>query len=236
MTNWGPSRTRPGGRRRELSPARREVLELLDDADGGMTVAEVAAVTGSHTNTAREHLDGLVESGYLVRAQLPAVGRGRPPMIYRTVPNDRDVAAEYRMLAEILVDQLTEEWPDPVARRAHARGVGEEWVRRRGEQERARALAQAMFDPEPMPGKVTAPGCLPAVTVRMRCCPVRDLARAYPDVVCAVHLGVLRGTCADPVAAAQVDVVPFGDVGACLVNVPLAATDLAAAVGVLDPR
>lgn len=30
--------------------------------------------------------------------------------------------------------------------------------------------------------------------IRLRACPFRDAARANPEVVCSVHLGLLRGT------------------------------------------
>jgi predicted ArsR family transcriptional regulator len=212
----GPQRAHRAGRRRSLSPARREVLDLLLDADGGMTVAEVAAVIGAHPNTAREHLDALVQAGDLVRAQLPAVGRGRPPMIYRAVPNERDVGPEYRMLAEVLVRVVAELCTDHEEQRARAISAGEAWARRAtAERGRDRMLCLSMLDAEPVPA-----GDGDDVTLRVRRCPVLDLAREYPDIVCFAHLGVLRGCLVDDELADQVTLEPFAEPGACLLHLP----------------
>ena len=52
--------------------------------------------------------------------------------------------------------------------------------------------------------------------VRLTRCPLLDTARRYPDVVCAVHLGIVRGALeglgGDPAPA---ELFPFSDPGAC---------------------
>jgi predicted ArsR family transcriptional regulator len=223
----GPQRAHPVGRRRCLSPARREVLDLLLDADGGMTVTEVARATGAHPNTAREHLDALVHAGDLVRAQLPAVGRGRPPMVYRAVESTRDVGPEYRVLAEVLVRFLAQIWTDPEERRARAEEAGTVWARRTTAEGKDRLMCLAMVDAEPVPGAGDGDD---GVTLRIRRCPVLDLAREYPDVVCAAHLGALRGWVVDGQLAAQVALRPFAEPGACLLHLPRVAPGVAPAV------
>lgn len=59
--------------------------------------------------------------------------------------------------------------------------------------------------------------------LRLRQCPVLDVARAHPRVVCQVHLGVIQGVYqahhAD-VDAAEVVLLPFAEPGACLVRLP----------------
>ena len=51
---------------------------------------------------------------------------------------------------------------------------------------------------------------------RLRRCPLLDTARAYPEVVCSLHLGLVRGALervgADPDVAA---LEPFAERGAC---------------------
>jgi predicted ArsR family transcriptional regulator len=68
-------------------------------------------------------------------------------------------------------------------------------------------LSELGFDPETDAG---------ATTARLRRRPLLDTARAFPDVVCPVHLGIVRGALAalggDPEAAA---LLPFSEVGAC---------------------
>lgn len=229
MNNLGPQRANPAGRRRTLSPARREVLDLLVDANGGMTVAEVAKATGAHPNTAREHLDALVQSGDLARAQLPAVGRGRPPMIYRALPNAREVGPEYRVLAEALVRHLAEVLPTRDEQRTTGLEAGASMATTWATEQRPRLLCAALFDAEVVPG--TAPTldgdseAEPALTVRLRRCPVLDVARAFPEIVCSAHLGLIRGWVDEPGVAEQIQLQPFGDVGACLLRVPVALAD-----------
>lgn len=190
------------------------------DADGGATVADVSAGLGVHPNTAREHLDALVSAGHCARAQMPAVGRGRPPMIYRAVPSPREVGPEYRALAEMLVAYMAEQWPDPQEQAVHAREAGERWVAGMDDDEQRRILVGAMFDPEPVPGTVPATGRDVVVAVRLRRCPVLALARRYPGVVCSVHLGIMRGALGE--AADQMTLHPFAEAGACLLRIPSA--------------
>lgn len=218
VSNLGPARARPAGRRESLSPARQDVLDLVVDADGGMTVAEVAKATGAHPNTVREHLEALVHSGYLARAQLPAVGRGRPPMIYRALPGARPAGPEYRILADLLIEHLREHAPESEVRAAHSCAVGEDWVR-----QRRAGTASVVFD---APGAVPNPTAMPlrsgpdGLTLRFERCPVLDLARRHPEVVCSVHLGLLRGALGGTLDVDAIELQPFAEPGACILRLP----------------
>ena len=106
VSTLGPARAHAHGRREPLSAARREVLDVLLDSESGLTSAEVAEALRVHVNTAREHLDLLIDSGDAVRASLPAVGRGRPPLVYRAVSKTREVGPEFQPLAELLVEHF----------------------------------------------------------------------------------------------------------------------------------
>ena len=76
----------PGRPRRYFKAlASRSRLGLLHELQtrGALTVAALAAATGLHPNTAREHLHRLVDVG-LVRADpIPRMRRGRPELLYR---------------------------------------------------------------------------------------------------------------------------------------------------------
>jgi predicted ArsR family transcriptional regulator len=50
--------------------------------------------------------------------------------------------------------------------------------------------------------------------IRLRACPVRELARAHPEVGCGVHLGLLQGLLADPSISAHLE--PFVEPDLCL--------------------
>jgi len=58
-----------------------------------------------------------------------------------------------------------------------------------------------------------------AGVVRLRRCPLLEAANQYPDVVCGVHLGVVRGALdelgADPARTEQTALQPFSEPGAC---------------------
>ena len=218
VTILGPARARPAGRRESLSPARQDVLDLVVDADGGLTVAEVAQATGAHPNTAREHLDALVHSGYLARAQLPAVGRGRPPMIYRALPGARPAGPEYRILADLLIEHLREHAPESEVRAAHSCAVGEGWVRQR----RAGTASELYEPPATVPDRTATPlrSGPDGLTLRFERCPVLDLARRHPEVVCSVHLGLLRGVLAGTLDVDAIELRPFAEPGACILRLP----------------
>jgi predicted ArsR family transcriptional regulator len=55
-----------------------------------------------------------------------------------------------------------------------------------------------------------------ATTVALRRCPLLDAAREHPQVVCQVHLGIVRGALehldGDP---GPTDLLPFAEPGAC---------------------
>lgn len=66
-------------------------------------------------------------------------------------------------------------------------------------------LAELGFGPDPDP-----PG------IALRTCPLLDLAREMPEVICQVHRGLVEGAMDHYGAPSdQVDLVPFAEVGAC---------------------
>ncbi|MGE5307419.1 MAG: hypothetical protein ACM3KG_00200, partial [Hyphomicrobiales bacterium] len=64
-------------------------------------------------------------------------------------------------------------------------------------------LADLGFDPD-------AAGAV----VRLRTCPILGAAAAHPDVVCAIHAGLIEGVSGEP----AVRLLPFAEPGACRVE------------------
>ncbi|MCM3661026.1 helix-turn-helix domain-containing protein [Georgenia satyanarayanai] len=63
-------------------------------------------------------------------------------------------------------------------------------------------------------------------TQRLRRCPVLDLAREHPDIVCTSHLGMARELLAhDGVAPERVTLEAFAEPGACLLRIAPPAVD-----------
>ena len=55
-----------------------------------------------------------------------------------------------------------------------------------------------------------------ATTVRLTRCPLLETAKEYPDVVCGVHLGIVRGALEEYGAdSTRTDLLPFAEPGAC---------------------
>jgi predicted ArsR family transcriptional regulator len=57
--------------------------------------------------------------------------------------------------------------------------------------------------------------------VRLTRCPLIDAARAHPEAVCSVHLGLIEGALGESLDPAALQ--PFAEPRACLVSLPAAA-------------
>lgn len=173
---------------------RSRLLAVLRQADGPAGVRELAETVGLHPNSVREQLDQLVDAGLVARSVAQPAGRGRPGLRYIAEAEDGDPEpSAYRELARVLTDQLALQ-PDPVAA---ATDVGERWGRTMAADvpptptatdavdRLVMLLDHAGFAPE-RPAGAGDP-------IRLRHCPFGPLAREHQDVVCGVHLGLMRG-------------------------------------------
>lgn len=187
-----------------LSAARAAVLAFVIDADKPVTVAEITASSGQHANTVREHLDELVEADLVSRAPLPPQGRGRPAIAYtaRTLNSPLRGTKEYVALVDALVTQLKRTSNDL---EADALAVGYTWAEKLPGGQSAEELLRIMgFEPV----------VESANNLRLQTCPVLAAARRNPDVVCNIHLGLLRS-----VSGAGTQLAPFVEDG-CRVTLP----------------
>jgi predicted ArsR family transcriptional regulator len=201
--------------------SRSRLLAVLRQAMGPMGIRELADAVDLHPNTAREHLDQLVDAGLVTREHAAPTGRGRPGLRYRAEPGatDDDPHA-YRALASVLAGELARR-PDAVA---SARSAGESWGRAMARGSDATSsegaaverlielLAEAGFAPEAS----TDPG----QPIRLRHCPFGSLAHERGEVVCGVHLGLMRGALRElgaPLDAVSLE--PFVEPDLCLAHV-----------------
>jgi predicted ArsR family transcriptional regulator len=175
---------------------REEVLRALRMASEPQTIAALAADLQLHPNTVRFHLDSLVASGRVRLAEHGPRRRGRPALLYEVVKGmDRGGPRDYRMLAEILVDGVAD-LPSALGPSAQGLAVeaGRRWGRQRASgrtrgsaENRLVGLLQELgFAPERRGGETTR-------QIGLRHCPFLELAESHAQVVCPIHLGLMRG-------------------------------------------
>jgi len=204
-----------------LGRSRADVLDMLRAADGPLGVREVARRMGLHPNTARFHLEALVEAGLAARETEDRETPGRPRIGYRAVPDGPAGRRRYRLLAEMLTSLIAETIPGPAEA---AEGAGREWGAYLAEQpppyQRLTAtegiakltaiMEELGFAPQPEAGGSQHQLCL-------RQCPFREVAQHHQDVICSLHLGLMRGALARmraPVTADRLD--PFVEPSLCI--------------------
>ena len=244
---YGPlPAARANRRRAHLSTERARILDLLIDQPEPCTVSALAALTRQHPNTIREHLDGLVVDRLVVRASSPAQGRGRPAWLYSATPEavSESGAREYAGLASALAAQIARTSQRP---RADSIEAGRTW----GRDLVRRSQVAEPTDEGRGPDATIAPSALSArrqvVTlleelgfapsadasfgvIKLRRCPLLEAAHHYPEVVCGVHLGVVRGALtelgADADRTDSTALQPFSEPGACRLDLlPGSSTD-----------
>jgi predicted ArsR family transcriptional regulator len=218
-------------RRSHLSAAQATILDALIDQPEPCTVAALSAQIGQHPNTIREHLDRLANGGLVVRTQAVAQGRGRPAWLYsaeRAVGSDHE-AREYAVLASVLAAQIGRISAQPEVDAIEAgRMWGREMVRGSklgpgelcGEVVSRSAVATRRTVVTLLDELGFAPSADARVSVvRLHRCPLLEAAHRNPEVVCSVHLGLVRGALdelgAEPGRTEDIALRPFSEPGAC---------------------
>ena len=190
--------------------SRGHVLDILRSAAGSVGVREIAEETGLHSNTVRFHLDTLVGEGLAERSN-EALGRpGRPRAMYNAAaPRTTADRRSYQLLAHMLTGLATETLEHPAQAAA---ATGEAWGRYLADtpspaqhltaeesiSRLSRVLEDAGFDPGPVESD-SAP------VIPLRHCPFLELAEEHRDIVCSLHLGLMRGALQEVRAPLRVD-------------------------------
>lgn len=217
------------------SPVRNRLLELLErepDLDAP-TLADRLAL---HVNTVRSHLGVLEEAGLVTPVPEARDRPGRPRLLYRVVPAgerpDADDDGAYRFLAEVLasyLDATSDDAAQAAERAGHAWGgfsIAEpppfEALSTTGAFDRLVEMLDEMgFDPALEP---VTDGARQRLALRR--CPFLSVAKAHPDVVCSVHLGLMRGAIDRLGADVEVeDLVPWARPDACVSTVVAGSGD-----------
>lgn len=202
---------------------------MLRDQPEPTTLAALVKLSGLHQNTVREHLEALVGLGFVRRERALPHGRGRPAWLYETTGPTGDAGNEYAALASVLANTLAETADDPAQAGIDA---GTSWGRRliadRGLASETPAAARhdvltlltdLGFAPEAVAD--STPDAEGSREVRLTRCPLLEAAHRQQEVVCGVHLGIVRGAYAElGVDAEGTELVPFAEPGACRLTLP----------------
>jgi predicted ArsR family transcriptional regulator len=206
----------------QLGRSRASVLDMLHAADRSLGVREVAQRMGLHPNTARFHLEGLVDAGLAVRQAEDRKTPGRPSIGYLPTADSAAGQRRYRLLAEMLASLITGTVPEPGAAAAEAgRAWGAYLTQQPPPYQRvtaAEAVAKLTATMEEM-------GFAPQLAadgegryqLRLHQCPFREVAEQHRDVICGLHLGLMRGAfdlMRAPVTADRLD--PFVEPSLCV--------------------
>lgn len=203
QSGYGP---RPRAHRktevRNLSKARSKILEILDNQLAPVSVQELSLLTRQHENTIREHLDFLVDADLAIRELPSDHRRGRPAWLYRvnTEFNGLSGSGEYAGLASALAGQIARTSKEPRKDAIEAGRIwGKELIgRASGSRRKDASLRSGIRIRETVVNFMKDLGFAPSpdsqfIQVKLTRCPLLDAAYQYPDVVCAVHLGLVRG-------------------------------------------
>jgi predicted ArsR family transcriptional regulator len=202
--------------------SRFRILEELR-VRGPLDSRELGRRVGLHSNTVRSHAEHLIEAGLVKTVTASPAGRGRPRVLYEADPDSAPAQqGGYRLLAQILASYLAStDRPQAVAESA-----GRAWGSYLTERPQpftgvsadeatgrvVRLFAELGFMPE-----AVADGAERKVLLHR--CPFREVAESNQQVVCAVHLGMLKGALAEmgaPLEATRLD--PFVEPTLCVAH------------------
>jgi predicted ArsR family transcriptional regulator len=179
-------------------PLRLRLLGLLE-REGPMDVASLARQIGLRPNGVRRHLELLLSTELVSAVAAATKGPGRPRMLYRAAPSATKDRAGYPLLADVLASAVD---------RSGNPDTAEEEGRRWGGRLVTRPEDSTLLGPDEAAANLTemldrlgfAPELEPTeggLRVDLHRCPFLDTAKAYPGVVCSLHLGLMRGALAE---------------------------------------
>ncbi len=196
-------------------PSRARILETLSDVGEPLDAGQLAERVGLHPNTVRWHLGVLADAGLVSSRAEERHRPGRPRVVYEANGRPERGREDYRLLAAILAGSLSRSRDGPATAEQAGRAWGRYLVERPlplatltpedAAEQVVRLLDEHGFEPERENGDVV-----------MRRCPFRDLAEQHGEVVCSVHLGLIRGALDEigaPVTATRLE--PFVEPGLC---------------------
>lgn len=187
------------------SSSRVELLHLVQERPR-RTIAELCAATGLHANTVREHLQRLIDGGYLVAETENRTVRGRPRVLYSAAGTDAasspiaqrrtaEAARRGDLMRRILPGSAAAALPDAALHQLDAL---------------VDDLGSAGFDPLVDEAELT---------IDLTPCAHAEAQAGHLEVLCSAHLGLMQSVLAEaggPLAIGGI--LPACDPRACVVQ------------------
>jgi predicted ArsR family transcriptional regulator len=170
-------------------PTRHAIFRHIAQAGRPVGIAELNDSFHFNHNAIRQHLAKLVGAGLVIEAKAPAIGPGRPRLVYEiapTVEGQWGTTGPYERLSRLLVEIIrTGLEPEEVGRRAAAQfrvdtPSGDIVA------DISAAMARQGFEPDVR----TVRG---GAEIVLHNCPFKSAALADRRTVCALHLGIAEG-------------------------------------------
>jgi predicted ArsR family transcriptional regulator len=169
------------------------MYQELASSTNALTAGELAERLGLHANTVRLHLERLREAGLVEVEPVHRGTVGRPQHVYSLVPGAPGLGFDppsYTLLAGLLATLAERVGADA----EDAAAAGRAWGVDAGTRTRSRSCVKALtsemdrlgFDPS---AQLVSGG----TDIAFLHCPFRELAEAYPELVCNLHRGICEG-------------------------------------------
>ncbi|HYH51891.1 MAG TPA: helix-turn-helix domain-containing protein [Acidimicrobiia bacterium] len=174
------------------------IYQELAQSPAPCSAAELAERLALHPNTVRPHLDRMKEAGLVEVEPIHRGTVGRPQLRYSLAPGAPGLGLEppaHTILAGLLAALCEQLGGDGV----DAANLGRRWgTEASGRRQSGRGCLAALvaeldrlgFDP--VEADLSGAGAR-RVRVDFLHCPFRELAEAYPELVCSLHRGIVEG-------------------------------------------
>ena len=191
----------------------------LASSTAPLTANELAERLGLHTNTVRLHLERLREAGLVDVEPVHRGTVGRPQHVYSLAPGAPGMGFDppsYTLLAGLLAtlaERVGAEADDAAA-------AGRSWGVEAGRRTRSRSCVKALAAEMDRLGFDPAIGAKrDLVELGFMHCPFRELAEAYPELVCNLHRGICEGVVDEMGGGSVVEFATLYDRDPCRVTV-----------------
>ena len=162
------------------TPQARVLLTVVEQQCA--TLQEITQELGGHPNAFRRHLDLLEEHGLIAVSHEAKESSGRPAKVFSATDEGRKVAAQkYASQSHLgFLAQLVKHVAKDTDPRATSYGIGQDWGLEYEGKNAYEILEEQGFAPLKVNGGY-----------ELLACPLLKLAQKNPDVVCAIHQGLI---------------------------------------------